>query len=67
MVQHCKTFPTPSCVLGFLNKANAPTPEAAGSLPTDLESDERIAKTVIIFHHESTFQANDDELRYMTF
>ena len=48
---------------GFLNKENAPTPEAALALPTDLESptNEQIAKSVIIFHDESTFQANDDE------
>ena len=48
---------------GFLNKGNAPTPEAASALPADLESptDEGIAKSVVIFHDESTFQANDDD------
>ena len=54
------------CALGFLNKTNAPTPEAAQSLPTDLEcpSEERIAKTIVIFHDENTFQANDDQLKF---
>ena len=55
------------CVpLVFLNTANAPTPEAAQSLPEDLEhpSEEQIAKTIVIFHNESTFQANDDQLKF---
>ena len=49
--------------LGFLNKNNVPTPEAAASLPTDLEcpSDDQVSKTVVIFHDESTFQSNDDQ------
>ena len=38
VVQYRKTFLRRLCALGFLNKANAPTPEAAESLPTDLES-----------------------------
>lgn len=43
--------------LGFLNKNNAITPEAAESLPSDLEplTDEQIEKTMVIFHDESTF------------
>lgn len=51
------------CAIGFLNQANAPTTETAGYLPADLEplSQERIPKTTVIFHDESTFQANDDE------
>ena len=55
------------CALGFLNKHNAPTPEAFDSLPSDLEcpSDEQIAKTVVIFHGESTFQANDDQMAFL--
>ena len=42
--------------LGFLNKNNAITPEAAESLPSDLEplTDEQIEKTMVIFHDEST-------------
>ena len=51
----CPWFPT-----------NAPTPEAAQSLPTDLEcpSEERITKTIVIIHDESTFQANNDQLKF---
>ena len=35
-------------------------------MPSDLEcpSDEQVAKTVIIFHDESTFQANDDQTTF---
>ena len=52
--------------MGFLNKHNAPTPEAVDSLPSYLEcpSDEEVAKTVVIFHDESTFQANDDQTTF---
>ena len=52
--------------LGYLNKDNAPTPETAASLPTDLESPsaDKIDKTVVIFHDESTFQANEDQKGY---
>ena len=49
--------------LGFLNSENSPTPEAAHSLPKDIDIPpaEQIAKTIILFHDESTFQANDCE------
>ena len=49
--------------LGFLNRENAPTPAAAQSLPaaTEIPSNNIIEKNVVIFHDESTFQANDDE------
>ena len=49
--------------LGFLNSENAPTPEAALSLPEDIDTPpaEQIAKTIVLFHDESTFQANDCE------
>lgn len=49
--------------VGFLNKSNAPTEKAAECLPTDLEelSEDQVNKNVVIFHDESTFQANDDE------
>ena len=63
VTEYRKTFLRRLCAVGFLNKKNAPTPEAADSLPSDLEcpSDEKIAKSVVIFHDESTFQANDDQ------
>ena len=49
--------------LGYLNKENAPTPEAKQALPPDLECppDSVVEKTVVLFHDESTFQANDYE------
>ena len=48
---------------GFLNRNNMPMPSIESAFPSDLESppDEVIQKTVIIFHDESTFQANDEE------
>ena len=47
--------------LGFLNRENAPTPEAKLALPEDLETPRAavLAKTIVLFHDESTFQAND--------
>ena len=49
--------------LGFLNRDNAPTPEAKLALPEDLETprSDVLAKTIVLFHDESTFQANDYE------
>ena len=49
--------------LGFLNSNSAPTEEAKAALPTDLHSpsSEVIEKTVILFHDETTFQANEDQ------
>ena len=50
--------------LGFLNEANAPTAEALVALRNvniPSPGQERIDKTVIIFHDESTFQANEDQ------
>ena len=49
--------------LGFLNRENAPTPETKQALPEDLKTPRTyvIAKTVVLFHDESTSQANDYE------
>lgn len=49
--------------LGFLNSNNAPTEDAKKALPGDIESPrpELMEKTVILFHDETTFQANDDQ------
>ena len=49
--------------LGFLNRDNAQTPEAKLALPEDLETlrSRVLAKTIVLFHDESTFQANDYE------
>ena len=66
VVQYRKKFLRQLCALGILNQSNAPTEEAAASLPTDLHcpSDDRVAKAVVFFHDESTFQANDDQVKY---
>ena len=49
--------------LGFLNESNAPTETAKQSLPTDLQCppQEVIDKTIVFYHDESTFQANEDQ------
>ena len=49
--------------LGFLNPSNAPTEEARAALPDDLQCPPQavLDKTVVFFHDESTFQANDDQ------
>lgn len=49
--------------LGFLNPENTPTEQAKNALPVDLNSPppEAAEKTLVLFHDESTFQANDDQ------
>ena len=49
--------------LCFLNPDNAPTDEAKNALPSDLGPPpaEVIEKTVVLFHDETTFQANEDQ------
>jgi hypothetical protein len=61
--EYRKKFLRKLCALGFFEKKNAPTPEAAESLPPDREcpSDERVAKTVVLFHDEIRFQDNDNQ------
>ena len=66
VVEYRQTFLRQLCALGFLNNNNAPTSEAADSVPRDLEcpSDDRISKTIVFFHEESTFQSNDDQTTF---
>ena len=49
--------------LGFLNRNNAPTDEAREALPADWEMPPPgvLEKMVVLFHDESTFQANEDQ------
>jgi len=49
--------------LGFLNWNNAPTEKAKSALPSELQcpSQEVLDKTVVLFHDESTFQANENQ------
>ena len=65
VVEYRKNFWRRMVTLGFLCRGNAPTSTAAESLPKDLEepSPQLTAKTVIFFHDETTFQANDDQTR----
>ena len=49
--------------IGFLHFTNAPTENSVKAIPTDIEPplvDQR-EKTVILFHDESTFSANEDQ------
>ena len=63
MTKYRAKFLRKMVALEFLNSENAPTPEAALSVPADIDtpSAEQIAKTIVLFHDESTFQANDCE------
>ena len=63
VVEYRSSFLRKMFTLGFLNKDNALTPEAEMCLPQDLESPsaDQISKTVVIFHDESTFQANEGQ------
>ena len=47
--------------LRFLNRDNAPTLEAKLALQKDLDTPraEVLAKTIVLCHDQSTFQAND--------
>ena len=56
-------FLTKMVECGFLHPSDAPTPEAATAFPASVPlplSDVR-EKTVVIFHDESTFHANEDQ------
>ena len=49
--------------IGFLNYCNAPTEGAQKALPTDNDPPmlEQQSKTVVFFHDETTFSANEDQ------
>ena len=63
VVEYRKRFLRKVVALGFLNKENAPTEEAKEALLVDLHAppQEVIEKTIILFHDETTFQANEDQ------
>ena len=63
VVKHRKKFLCQLVASGFLTKDDAPTEEAKDAFPSDIESPppECRAKNILIFHDESTFNANDDE------
>lgn len=66
VVAERKSFLTKMAEIGFVHPGNAPTPEAARAFPTSvpLPSAEQRKKTVVLFHDESTFQANDDQVMW---
>ena len=49
------------CKIGFLHPDEAPTPTAQSAFPQDiaLASSEQRQKTIVIFHDETTFNANE--------
>ena len=62
VVEHHGQFLRKMIGLGFLNRDNAPAPETKLALPEDLKTLRAdVAKTVVLFHDESTSQANDYE------
>ena len=62
VVEYRKKFLRKMVGLGFLSKDNAPTEDAKKALPADIPAPTgNVDKTVVIFHDESTFQANDDQ------
>jgi len=63
-VEYRTTFLWRMVGLGFLNETNAPTEEAKMALINtglDCPRPEVIEKTVVLFHDETTFQANNDQ------
>ena len=63
VVDYRKKFLRKMTAIGFLNKDNAPTSEAASCLPIDLHCPppEQLKKTIVIFHDESIFNSNEDQ------
>ena len=56
-----KEFVRTMCKIGFLYPEDAPTPSAQSAYPSDiaLASSEQRQKTIVIFHYETTFNANE--------
>ena len=63
VVEYHQKFLRRMVSLGFLNSNNAPTEEAKASLPVDISTplSEVIDNTVVLFHVETRFQANEDQ------
>ena len=64
VVQYRSKFLRRMVTLGFLNPSNAPTEEAKAALPADFSSPDPVVidKTVVLFHDETAFQSNEDQL-----
>ena len=63
VVESRKEFLRKMVKIGFLHFTNAPTEDAMKAIPQDVDPPtlEKRSKTVVFFHDESTFQANDDQ------
>ena len=63
VVAYRKKFIRKMVSIGFINEDNAPTAEASQCLPEDLRcpSEEQLQKTIVLFHDESIFSANEDQ------
>ena len=63
VVEERKMFLSKMIEVGFLHPSEAPTPESASAFPSTvpLPSSDSRDKTVVLFHDESTFQANEDQ------
>ena len=63
VAEYRKIFLRRMVKIGFLHFTNAPTESSQKVLPTDIDPPtlERRSKTVIFFHDESTFSANEDQ------
>ena len=63
VVQYQKEFLRRMVKIGFLHSTHAPTESAIQSLPQDIDppTTEKMSKTVVFCHDESTFQSNEDQ------
>ena len=63
VIETRKLFLRKMTKIGFLHFTNTLTENAMTALPdVDAPTNERRLKTVILFHDESTFMANEDQL-----
>ena len=66
VVESCKSYLRRMASLGFITKEEAPTEECKRGFPEDFElpTVDVIQKTIFIFHDESAYQANEDQVKY---
>ena len=61
VVQYRKRFLRKMTAIGFVREANAPTEQAANSLPSDIHCPANPDENILIFHDESIFCSNEDQ------
>ena len=59
VVEYRKVFVGRMAEIGFLNKDNAPTPEATSCITYSSDTEQQ--KNIVIFHDESIFTVNDHQ------